>query len=78
MTESTLTGILVADQWTEDGEISGFALCTDDEQKYVLNCTVDKKSLQEMLHRIIEVNGVVTGDAGERSIIATYCRLMPS
>lgn len=73
MNKSTLIGILVPDQWTEDGEISGFALCTNDEQKYVLNYSNDKKILMEMLHQTVEVIGVVTEYAGERNIIATVC-----
>ena len=75
---STLAGILVPDQWTGNGEISGFALCTDDEQKYALNLSTGKDSLMVMLRQTIEVSGIVTDATGKKSISVTDFRLLPS
>ena len=69
--EVTLAGVLVPDQWANNGEITGYALCTDDEQKYMLLCGTEKIDLADMLHRSIKVSGVVTGDTVEKSIIVT-------
>ncbi|MCF8055807.1 MAG: hypothetical protein K9K37_04095 [Desulfocapsa sp.] len=68
MIPRTLTGILLPDAWTGDGKISGFALCTDDEQKYVLKCCSGTDFLMAMLRQNIKVNGIVVEEAGERSI----------
>ena len=75
----TLAGVLVPDQWAENGEITGFALYTDDEQKYVLHYSADKSNLISMLHQTIKVNGTVTDDAGEEKyIIVNALQLLSS
>lgn len=65
----TLTGVLVPDQWAENGEITGFALCTDDERKYSLRCSSKKNNLVLMLHQSIKVSGTITGNAEGESIM---------
>ncbi|AGF77178.1 hypothetical protein UWK_00597 [Desulfocapsa sulfexigens DSM 10523] len=74
----TLAGILVPDQWAEDGEITGFALCTDDERKYVLNCNNKKNNLSSMLHQNIKVSGTMTGEAEKESIKVTTLQPLSS
>ena len=74
----TLAGVLVPDQWAEDGEITGFALCTNDEQKYVLHLSDDKSNLNLSLHQSIKVSGIIAGDAGGGSIIVTALRPLSS
>lgn len=74
----TLTGVLVPDQWAENGEITGFALCTNDERKYFLHCSNKKDNLTLMLHQSIKVNGTVTGDTGEESIIVATLQPLSS
>ena len=69
--EITLTGVLVPVQWADNGEITGFALCTDDEQKYMLLCSTEKNDLAAMLHQSVKVSGIVTGDTVGRRIIVT-------
>lgn len=76
--KATLAGILVADQWAEDGEITGFALCTDDERKYTLNCCIKKNNLILMLHQHIRVSGTITGDADTKSIKVTALTALSS
>ena len=67
----TLVGVLVPDQWADDGEIIGFALCTDDERKYFLHCDNKKNNLNLMLHQSIKVSGTTMGNAGGESIQVT-------
>ena len=67
----TLTGVLVPDQWADDGEITGFALCTDDERKYPLSCSSKKNNLTLMLHKSIKVSGTITGNGEGEGIIVT-------
>ena len=74
----TLVGVLVPDQWAEDGEITGFALCTNDEQKYVLHLSDDKNHLNLSLHQSIKVSGTITGDAGRGNIKVTALRPLSS
>jgi hypothetical protein len=64
-----LSGVLVPDQWAENGEITGFALCTDDERKYPLHCSNKKSNLTPMLHQSIKVSGTITGHAEDESIL---------
>ena len=77
--EITLAGVLVPDQWAENGEITGFALCTDDEQKYVLHHSAGKSNLISMLHQAIKVDGIVTDGTGEeKSFIVNALHLLSS
>ena len=55
----TLTGVLGPDQWGEHGEVTGFALYTDDEQKYVMESCTSNKDLNLLLHQTIRVKGLL-------------------
>ena len=76
--EVTLTGVLVPDQWAEDGEITGFAISTDDERKYPLHCSSKKNNLPLMLHKNIKVSGTITGNAKRESILVTTLQPLSS
>ncbi len=57
ITPCLLTGILVADQWDDYGNITHFALLTNDEGKYCLHFSSDSDQALPMLRQIITVNG---------------------
>lgn len=72
--EITIVGVLVPDQWKVNGEISGLALFTNDEKKYVLNYTNKKDELMSMLRRKIEISGLLKSEAQEKTILVTCIR----
>lgn len=73
----TIKGVLVPDQWSKKGVISGFALCTNDEQKYVLDYSKNKIQLMTMLRQNIEVSGVVEDNKRGRTLTVSSLRLLP-
>ncbi|MBU0961702.1 MAG: hypothetical protein KKD01_13215 [Proteobacteria bacterium] len=72
--EITIVGVLVPDQWKGNGEISGLALFTNDEKKYVLTYTNQEEELMSMLRRKIEISGLLKSEAQEKTILVTCFR----
>lgn len=71
----TLAGVLVPDQWKGNGDVSGFALLTNDESKYVLSCNDRVRDLIPLLRQQIEVSGFLKSEAQEKTIHVTCFRL---
>lgn len=69
-----VTGVLVPDQWEEDGEISGLALLTNDESKYVINCSDLENDIMPLLRKKIEISGLLKSKAREKTILVTEFR----
>ena len=74
----TLTGVLVPDQWEENGKITGLALLTNDESKYVVNSKKIKQDITPMLRKKIEVSGLLNTKAHEKTILVTDFRPVTS
>lgn len=54
-----LTGLLIADQWDTEGNVTGFALLTDDEEKYVLNVSGCSEDFCMQLRKKITIKGML-------------------
>lgn len=67
----TLAGVLVPDQWKGNGDVTGFALLTNDEKKYVLICNDREQELMPLLRQEIEVRGFLQNKAQEKTILVT-------
>ncbi len=67
----TLAGVLVPDQWKGNGEISGLALCTNDEQKYILRAQDREEALMLMLRQNIEISGFLQEGTEGKTILVT-------
>ena len=74
----TIIGVLVPDQWEDNGEISGLALLTDDESKYVVNCRDIEYDIMPMLRKKIEVSGLLKTNAQEKTILVSDFRPVSS
>ncbi|MBU0946853.1 MAG: hypothetical protein KJ804_08920 [Proteobacteria bacterium] len=70
----TLAGVLVPDQWKGNGDISGFALFTNDEKKYILSYSDREKDLMPLLRQEIEISGFLESKAQEKIIFVTCFR----
>ncbi len=70
----TLVGVLVPDQWKGNGDVSGFALLTNDENKYVLSYNESEKDLMQLLRQQIEISGFLKSEAQEKTILVTCFR----
>ncbi len=56
--EITLTGIVVADQWSNTGAVLSYAFQADDEKKYVVMPT-DIADLEVWTRKRVEVRGIL-------------------
>ncbi len=65
-TYSTLTGILIADQWEANGTVTGCALLTDDEEKYIVRLDDRLHEMLLLLRRKITVNGTLQDENREK------------
>ena len=74
----TITGVLVPDNWLENGEISGLALLTNDENKYTIHPSDIKEELMPMLRHKIEISGLSMPDTEPKTIMVTGFRLLTS
>lgn len=74
----TLTGVLVPDNWLENGEISGLALLTNDEKKYTIHYSDIEEELMPMLRHNIEISGLSMPETEPKTIIVTGFRAIPS
>lgn len=68
----TLTGVLGPDQWGEHGEITGFALYTADEEKYVMESCDSNKDLYVLLHQTIRVKGVLVQQPYGKVVVVSW------
>ncbi len=62
----TITGLLVPDKWDEQGAITGLALLTGDEEKYLIKPDDDLGPLLPVLRRTIELQGTVKMEKGKK------------
>lgn len=62
----TITGLLVPDKWDEHGAITGLALLTGDEEKYLIKPDDNLEPLLAVLRRTIELQGTVKEEKGKR------------
>ncbi len=70
----TIAGVLVPDQWENDGQISGLALLSNDEKKYLLNYSTLDNDLMPMLRQEVEVHGLLDCNSKEATILVTCFR----
>lgn len=68
----TLTGVLGPDQWGEHGEVTGFALYTADEQKYVMQSCPSNRDLYVLLHQTIRVKGVLVQQPHGKAVVVRW------
>lgn len=72
--KTTLVGVLVADKWEANGKISGLALLTDDERKYLIHPEDVAQDIMSMLRRKIKVTGLLKNKAHKKIICVTdFC-----
>ena len=62
----TLSGLLVPDKWDDKGTITGLALLTKDEEKYLIKPDNNLGPLLPALRRTISLEGVVKMDKGKK------------
>ena len=63
---TTITGLLVPDKWDAHGVITGLALLTGDEEKYLIMPDDNLAPLLPVLRRTIELQGTVKLEKGEK------------
>lgn len=59
-------GLLVPDSWDEHGAITGLALLTGDEEKYLIRPAESLALLLPALRQTIELEGILTVEKGEK------------
>lgn len=62
----TITGLLVPDKWDEQGAITGLALLTGDEGKYLIKPDDNLAPLLPVLRRTIALQGTVRMEKGKK------------
>ncbi len=62
----TITGLLVPDKWDEKGAITGLALLTGDEEKYLIMPDDNLGPLLSVLRQTIELQGTVKMEKGKK------------
>lgn len=79
MKNITITGVLVAEQWETDGNITELALLTDDESKYLISPEEFGENYNAVLRKIIKVSAVLITESQERRIrVLRYSPVSPS
>ncbi|MCI5158424.1 MAG: hypothetical protein D3906_08275 [Candidatus Electrothrix sp. AUS1_2] len=79
MKNITITGVLVAEQWEADGNITELALLTDDESKYLISPEEFGENYNVVLRKTIEVSAVLTAESQERRIrVLDYRPVIPT
>jgi hypothetical protein len=73
----TITGILVADQWSGDGTVAGLALLTDDEDKYLIRPKELGEDFASLLRKKIEISGAITAGGDEKVLRVVDHHLLP-
>ncbi|WP_028581464.1 hypothetical protein [Desulfogranum japonicum] len=70
---STLTGLLVADQWETNGTVTGCALLTDDEEKYIVRFDDRLNDILLLLRQQITINGTLHNENKDKILhVITY------
>lgn len=64
----TIKGLLVPDKWDTMGAITGLALLTDDEEKYLIKPDDNLAPLLPILRRTIEIQGTVKVEMGKKML----------
>lgn len=62
----TITGLLVPDKWDEQGAITGLALLTGDEGKYLIKPDDNLAPLLPVLRQTVELQGTVKMEKGKK------------
>lgn len=70
----TIQGLLVPDRWDEEGVITGVALLTGDEEKYLVKPDSNLESLLPLLRSTVELVGTVQLRQGEKIL---FCQMPP-
>ncbi|PLX50564.1 MAG: hypothetical protein C0613_03695 [Desulfobulbaceae bacterium] len=66
----TIQGLLVPDRWDAEGVITGVALLTGDEEKYLVQPDSGLESLLPLLRSRVELVGTVQLRQGEKIFFA--------
>ena len=66
-----VSGVLVADQWKENGDIAGLALLTNDEKKYAVHYGEREQELLPLLRQKIELRGLLKDLSQKNTILVT-------
>jgi hypothetical protein len=66
---ATLTGIVIAADWSDEQEVIATALATPDEKEYRISGNRKGKELLDHLQRQVEVTGPLSMDEKGRQVI---------
>ena len=77
--ETTLTGVLVADQWKANGKITGLALLTDNESKYLISPDDLDQDINLLLRKRIQVRVILSDTPEERIFrVKKFMTILPT
>ena len=57
--KNDITGIILADQWDEKGNVIGIALHTDQEEIFLLTPSEQIKDIENFIQRTVKVKGKI-------------------
>ena len=71
----TIKGIIIPDQWDENGQVTRVSVQTTDEEEYVLEPDTREDEVFSLIHEKVQVTGRVKKSAdGKKSIRIESCQ----
>ena len=72
---TTITGVIIPAEWDRDGNITGVAISTHDEDEYLVLKHAQGSDLLRWVRKEVEVTGWAELDRGKKTITVKHYRL---
>ena len=72
---TTVTGVIIPADWSQDGKITAVAISTHDEDEYLVRRRAKGTELVQLLQKEVEVTGWAELDQGKKTIMVKDYRL---
>ena len=67
--QKDITGIILADQWDENGDVIGVSLYTDREEIFIVAQNKQLKELVSLIQTKVRVGGAIKEEPGGKKIV---------
>ena len=73
---TTITGLIIPANWDRDGNVTGVAISTHDEDEYLVQERAKGAEMLRLVRREVEVTGWAELDQGKKTITVKDYRLL--